>query len=77
MQDKVRINTANPAELLEIPGIDAAQAERIVRFRAEHGPIAGPSQLQKILGAGTLTEALTRRLDFSPATDTAPEAPGA
>jgi DNA uptake protein ComE-like DNA-binding protein len=77
MRDKVRVNIANSSELLEIPGIDTQQAERIIRFRAEHGPISGVSELTRILGGGALTDALTSHVDFAPAGDTAPEAPGA
>lgn len=76
MTTKIRINTANPQELLEIPGIDKTQAEAIVRFRSEHGPIRDASQLSSILGNHPI-ESLARELDFSPSTPTAPEAPGA
>jgi competence protein ComEA len=76
MTNKIRINTANSQELLEIPGIDKTQAEAIVRFRSEHGPIKDASQLASILGNRPV-ESLTPRLDFSPSNDTAAEAPGA
>ena len=39
---KVRVNLANPAELCEISGITSTEAEAIVRFRADHGPIRRP-----------------------------------
>ena len=77
MPDKIRVNTANPRELLEIPGLDAQQAEQIVRFRAAHGPITDAAELAKVLGAEKLDDTLCRHVDFSPALDTAPEAPGA
>ena len=38
MASKVRINLANEQELLELPGLDSAQAAAIVRFRSQHGP---------------------------------------
>ena len=76
MTNKVRINTANPQELLEIPGIDRTQADAIVRFRSEHGPIKDVSQLSSILGNRPV-ESLSAHLDFSPSTATAAEAPGA
>ncbi len=44
MLNKTRINLANPAELLELPGIGPEQARAILRFRAEHGPIHGPQR---------------------------------
>ena len=37
MPNRVRVNLANPAELLELPGIGPEQARAILRFRAEHG----------------------------------------
>ena len=76
MKNKIRINTANPQELLEIPGIDETQADAIVRFRSEHGPIRDVSQLSSILGNRPV-ESLAPQLDFSPSTPTAAEAPGA
>ena len=76
MTNKIRVNTANLQELLEIPGIDRTQADAIVRFRSEHGPIKDVSQLSSILGNRPV-ESLSPRLDFSPSTETAAEAPGA
>lgn len=73
---KVRVNLANPAELCEIPGIRHSQAEAIVRFRAEHGPIKNADQLTEIMG-GPLDPTARDRLDFEPAAMTAPESPGA
>ena len=76
MANTVRINLANEQELTELPGISAAQAAAIVRFRSEHGPIQSESALARVLG-GPLGEDARGRVDFSPAGDTAPEAPGA
>ncbi len=73
---KVRVNLANPQELLEIPGLDPQQANAIIRFRVEHGPILDATQLGRVLGGITLSEAVRDRLDFDPAAGTAPEAPG-
>jgi len=77
MATKIRINLANPVELLELPGLDAREVDAIVRFRTEHGPIRDAQQLASILGAPSLVESLRERADFSPADATAPEAPGA
>ena len=77
MLNKTRINLANPAELLELPGIGPEQARAILRFRAEHGPITGPDQLGKILGPWPIAEAIWEHIEFDPADSTAPEAPGA
>jgi DNA uptake protein ComE-like DNA-binding protein len=75
--DKIRVNLANPLELQEIPGIDREQAERIIRFRADHGPIRDAAELGRIVGSERLTAALLAHVDFEPAEVTAPEAPGA
>jgi len=77
MSTKVRVNLANPAELLELPGVDPQQVEAILRFRAEHGPIRDEQQLAGILGGGSAPEAWSEHADFSPSDTTAPEAPGA
>lgn len=74
---KVRVNLANPSELCEIPGIRQSDADAIVKFRAEHGPIENADQLTEVLGGHTLGPAARDRLDFEPAAMTAPESPGA
>jgi DNA uptake protein ComE-like DNA-binding protein len=75
--DKTRINLANPQELLEIPGIDRAGREAILRHRSQHGPIKDASELAAILGASGMPAGLLDHIDFTPADSTAPEAPGA
>jgi len=77
MTTKVRVNLANSAELLELPGVGPQDAEAILKFRALHGPIQDASQLARILGGRPAPETLSDRADFSPADATAPEAPGA
>jgi len=77
MQNRVRINLANPAELLELPGIGPEQARAILNFRAEHGPIQDAGQLANVLRAWSVPEAMWERVEFDPAEATAPEAPGA
>ena len=74
---KIRVNLANPAELCEIPGLRQADADAIVRFRAEHGPIENADQLVEIMGGRPVPEDVRQRLDFDPAGMTAPESPGA
>jgi len=76
MSTKVRVNLANPFELQELPGVGAREAEAIVRFRVEHGPIRDERQLASILGFVS-SAALAELADFAPADSTAPEAPGA
>jgi DNA uptake protein ComE-like DNA-binding protein len=77
MSNKVRVNLANPAELLELPGIGPEQVRAIVTFRAEHGPIQDARQLATILGSWPLAPAMLERVEFAPSDSTAPEAPGA
>ena len=77
MTTKVRVNLANSAELLELPGVGPKEADAILKFRAEHGPIKDEQQLAGILGGRPVPKALSERADFSPADSTAPEAPGA
>ena len=50
MTNRVRVNLVNPQELLELPGISAAEVEMIIRFRREHGPIENEQQFGTILG---------------------------
>ena len=77
MPHMVRVNTANAQELLELPGLRPDEADAIVRFRVEHGPIADAEQLSRVLGGKQLTPAARQRIDFEPVNQTAPEAPGA
>ena len=77
MPAKVRINLANPLELLELPGVGPQQVDAIVKFRAEHGPIRDARQLAAILAAWPVSDVVWEYADFSPADTTAPEAPGA
>jgi len=76
MTNSVRVNLANARELLELVGISETEVERIVRFRAEHGPIADGQQLSAVLGR-PMTATILERADFAPSETTAPEAPGA
>lgn len=76
MTRRVRVNLANPAELMELPGIGPEEAEAIIKFRVEHGPIQNARQLATILNR-PVAETLWERVEFVPAETTAPEAPGA
>jgi competence protein ComEA len=74
---KIRVNLANAQELREIPGIGPEQAEAIVKFRTAHGPIADAAHLAEVVGARPLAEPnWEQKVDFDPASQTAPEAPG-
>jgi hypothetical protein len=77
MTVKVRINLANPLELMELPGLSPEQAMTIIKFRAEHGPIQDVAELARILHGWRVSDADLERLAFDPADSTAPESPGA
>lgn len=76
-EDKVKVNLANHVDLRRLPGIGLEQARAIISWRAAHGPIADADQLRKVLAPWPIDEALWDMVDFAPAHDTAPEAPGA
>jgi hypothetical protein len=77
MPSRVKVNLANPAELLELPGVGPEQARAILAFRAEHGPIQNADELARILRPWPVAPAIWDRVEFDPADSTAPEAPGA
>jgi competence ComEA-like helix-hairpin-helix protein len=77
MPTRIRVNTANQQELLEVPGLGPEDAAAIVRFRDDHGPIADADELSRVLGDRKLDDETERHVDFDPAHQTAPEAPGA
>src|SRR5262249_60982040 len=77
IMSRVRLNLANPQELLEIPGLEPDEADAIGKFRPEHGPIADAGRPPPVLGRRELSDGVLARIDFDPADDTAPEAPGA
>ena len=49
---KVDLNEANFAELVLVPGIGCTTAEKIIRYRIEHGPFAEAADLDDIEGIG-------------------------
>jgi DNA uptake protein ComE-like DNA-binding protein len=64
MLDRVRVNTAEFRELLELPGVGIEQADRILRFRRVHGPIVDESELSRVLGWRALDESMWGRIDY-------------
>ena len=48
----VPINSASRQLLVTLPGIGPGLAERIVRYRRQHGPLQGRDQLLKVRGIG-------------------------
>ncbi len=49
------LNAATAEDLDELPGIGPALAERIVAWREENGPFAGPEDIQAVSGIGPAT----------------------
>ena len=64
MADRIRVNTADFRQLLELPGVGLEQAARIVQFRRIHGPIVNDSELSRVLGWRALHEAMWGRIDY-------------
>ena len=52
---RVNLNTATAEELERLPGIGPAKAERIVAFRARHGPFKRVVDLRRVKGFGRKT----------------------
>lgn len=50
--ESININTATKDELLKLPGIGEAMAERIILFREENGPFASVDRLTDVRGIG-------------------------
>ncbi|MCK5585266.1 helix-hairpin-helix domain-containing protein [Candidatus Bipolaricaulota bacterium] len=53
----VDINSANVDELSTLPGIGPALAQRIIDYRAEHGPFGCIEDLEHVSGIGPQTVA--------------------
>jgi competence protein ComEA len=49
------LNSASAAQLEALPGIGPALAERIVRYRADHGPFHAVKDLEAVPGVGAKT----------------------
>ncbi len=58
----VDINTASTAELVSVPGIGEALAQRIVEFREKNGPFETVDDLLKVRGIGERSLAKFRHL---------------
>ena len=56
--ETVNINTAGPEELMKLPGIGEVIAQRIIDYRAEHGPFRSVEEIAEIedIGPGRLEQ---------------------
>ena len=52
ISDKININTAGIDELIELPGIGDALAQRIVAYRKEHGRFDNIGDIMDVKGIG-------------------------
>lgn len=52
---RVDLNTADHAELLQLPGVGNGLAERIEEYRREHGMFDDPDELSQVRGVGPAT----------------------
>ncbi len=58
--EKVNINKASIEELMQLKKIGQKYAERIVQYRANHGPFEKPADITKVQGIGTKTFELNK-----------------
>lgn len=52
---KVNINTATRDQLMNLSGIGASYADRIIEYRQKNGPFQAPGDLLKVKGIGEKT----------------------
>lgn len=50
--DKISINRATAAELMQLDGVGEVLAERIIAYREEHGPFSTVEELVMVQGVG-------------------------
>ena len=50
--EKVNINTADAKTLASLSGVSRGLAEKIVKYRDEHGPFRKPEDLRRVDGVG-------------------------
>ncbi len=53
--NSISINSSSKDELMRLPGIGPAYAERIIAFRTEHGPFRTLEEVQNVKGIGPRT----------------------
>jgi competence protein ComEA len=52
---KININTASREELMNLKGVGAVYADRIIEHRKERGPFQKPEDIMKVKGIGERT----------------------
>lgn len=57
----VHLNTATAQQLEQLPGVGPALAQRILDYRAEHGPFSSIAELRQVHGLGPSKIAALRR----------------
>ena len=61
----VRVNVATATELVALPGVGPVMAQRILEYRAAHGPFGSLQELRRVKGIGPRTcERLGPRVRF-------------
>ena len=61
--DRININTADVKSLMTLTGVGRSLAEKIVKYRDEHGSFKRPQDLRKVEGVGeTLWEKNRERI---------------
>jgi competence protein ComEA len=58
--EKININTASPAALMQLKRIGPKLSERIVEYREKHGPFDRPEDIVQVRGIGPKTLELNR-----------------
>jgi len=52
VESKVNINEASKTELMKLAGVGAGSAQKIIEYRAAHGPFKKAQDLEKVDGIG-------------------------
>ena len=53
--EKININTATAEKLMQLNGVGAKYADRIIAYREKHGPFKKPEDIMRVSGIGQKT----------------------